>query len=331
MNKFKTDINGGLPLYLDDFRWFLGQNTNAAGLYNALYSLCKSFQRTGSPNFIISGCEATVSSNDLLIAEGFVFLNDEILKVDAHTVSGGGISTDVKIEKATTYDSAGLKTFNNTTINNTYQKDRGVGSVLTRTVFSTELSARTGFQMLANKLAELKGISSGKILESNGMLQSATESKPIVLLPSATGGTKIAEETRGTAFNKNFGSDAGNIIDIASIIPNSIVYINSSGKLQSDIFNPIIRRKELSIPLWNMDTDATFTKAHGIADITKIYQCYIIIYNNINSFATPLDNNNSGSWRIDSANIRLTRNVSGDYDNVNYDAASGRIVIDYTD
>lgn len=121
MNNFITHNNGGLPLVLDDVRWFLGQldsdstvDSSGAGIYQALNNLLRTF----GDNFIVQGC---VFSSPAM-TEGWIMLDGELLKVDANA----DIGANTHFSKVTTYDSAGNKTFQNATSIDTYAKYRGV-------------------------------------------------------------------------------------------------------------------------------------------------------------------------------------------------------------
>src|SRR6056297_3265562 len=76
------DQNGGFPIKSDDLRLLFGTDEFDAGVYNAFNSLLSAF----GDNYIVSGCE--YNSGTGLIAEGFVFLNGELLKVDEHPKTG---------------------------------------------------------------------------------------------------------------------------------------------------------------------------------------------------------------------------------------------------
>lgn len=115
MNRFKTkDLNGGMPIVLNDLRFLLGQDGYAtAGIYKVFEGYLNSF----GTDFIISGCVAAGAPG--AITEGWIFLDGEIIKVDAHT------GTDTYYEKITdTYHSDGDKTFQDGTTNDTYQQIR---------------------------------------------------------------------------------------------------------------------------------------------------------------------------------------------------------------
>ena len=77
-------------------------------------------------NFIISGCEITIDPGvSGSVTEGYIFLNKEILRVDAQVVAAGA-KDHYYYEKQTTYDPKGTKTFKNLVVHETWQKNRGV-------------------------------------------------------------------------------------------------------------------------------------------------------------------------------------------------------------
>ena len=121
MDKFKTIGLGGLPLVLDDLRWFFGRlGSPNEGIYQAFNNLLRGF----GDNFIVQGVVASGSSPNVAITEGWVLLDGELIKVDAQT--GIDTTTDNKFVKVTTFDSRGNKTFQNATVEDTYEKNRAV-------------------------------------------------------------------------------------------------------------------------------------------------------------------------------------------------------------
>jgi len=77
--------------------------------------------------FIISGCDVTVVPNtSATTTAGYIWLNQEILKVDAHTELDGLTSNAYRFIKDTTYDANGTKTFNDSVSRETWQKNRAI-------------------------------------------------------------------------------------------------------------------------------------------------------------------------------------------------------------
>ena len=122
MDKFKTfPAVGGLPLVLDDLRWFFGRlGTPNEGMYQAFNNLLRGFGN----NLIVQGITVAGSSPTLAISEGWVILNGELLKVDNQF--NINTSTDNTFVKVTTFDSRGNKQFQNGSTSDTYEKNRAV-------------------------------------------------------------------------------------------------------------------------------------------------------------------------------------------------------------
>lgn len=116
MNRLITSSVGGFPLVLDDLRFVWGQGDNAQGIYQALNNLLRNF----GEDFIVQGAEES-SGN---IAEGWVILDGELFKVDAHNRG-----SNTHYSKVITFDDAGDKIFQNGTSAQTYQLNRAVVNV----------------------------------------------------------------------------------------------------------------------------------------------------------------------------------------------------------
>ena len=120
MNKLKTTGLGGFPFVLDDIRQFLGRLSGSEGIYQAFNNILGGF----GDNFIVQGVVASGSSPNVAITEGWLLLDGEFIKVDAQT--GIDTTTDNKFVKKTTFDPRGNKTFQNGTIEDTYEINRAV-------------------------------------------------------------------------------------------------------------------------------------------------------------------------------------------------------------
>jgi hypothetical protein len=96
MDKLNTPIpSNGFPINWNDFRYFLGITPYSNGLYQAMAGILKHY----GDNFIVSGCEISGGN----VSEGWVLLDGELIKVDAHT------ATDDYYAKVVTYNSDGNK------------------------------------------------------------------------------------------------------------------------------------------------------------------------------------------------------------------------------
>ena len=103
MNRYLDFTGGKKSFNIDDMLW------NDEATYNALNDVFRAF----GDNYIIYGCTGTTS-----ITAGYVMLDGELLKVDAHT------ATSTHFEKVTTYDAGGDVTFIDGTPRQTWQKNR---------------------------------------------------------------------------------------------------------------------------------------------------------------------------------------------------------------
>lgn len=121
MDKLVTTANGGMPMTLDDLRYFLGQGSYDAGLYQALQGILLNY----GTDFIVSGCAISGGGPTYNVAAGWIMLAGELLKVDAHSFNSG---TAQYYAKATSYNADGDKSFQDGSIVQTYQKNRGTVS-----------------------------------------------------------------------------------------------------------------------------------------------------------------------------------------------------------
>lgn len=121
--------SNGFPLNNDDIRFFLGLSPYSRGVYQALEGILKAY----GDNFIVSGCEITAGT----MAEGWVMLDGELLKVDSHSV------TDDYFEKVVTYNAAGNKQTQLGSTEDSYQQNRATstasGGNLKNNVTNTKL------------------------------------------------------------------------------------------------------------------------------------------------------------------------------------------------
>jgi hypothetical protein len=121
----------------------------------ALFGIMKAFNIGTNENFIISGCVPTVSTGvNVAVTAGYIFLNGEILEVEAQTVANSGTLDLYKYTKTTTYDSGGDKTFNDAIARQTWQKNRGTVVAATAPILTTELDVVDG-DKLDDKIVQL--------------------------------------------------------------------------------------------------------------------------------------------------------------------------------
>lgn len=113
MKRFFTENNGGLPFVLDDLRWI------ESGNIEALKALITPYLAPGQTQLILSGCEVTEDSGDLVVSEGYIYIDGEIYHCPVSSVLDEGLdhqffSVEVLI------DPAGDKVFQTTNTFSTY-------------------------------------------------------------------------------------------------------------------------------------------------------------------------------------------------------------------
>ena len=121
MNKLKTDNLGGVSFDWDDWRW------EQDGVKEAFFGLVSAWGIDPADSFIISGCESTLNGLNYDISAGFVALNGEIYKVDAHSVAVSlGAGNTHFWQEVVSFDPAGLEPTKNAGTVNTYEIRRAV-------------------------------------------------------------------------------------------------------------------------------------------------------------------------------------------------------------
>jgi len=106
----------------------------------ALHGLTKGLS---SENFIVSGCVTTPNGSNIDITEGYIFLDGELIKVDAQInvpdTEGNGF---YKYEKQTAFEAGGDKTYLDSTPRQTWEKNRGVA--VSVAAIGADLSVKNG-------------------------------------------------------------------------------------------------------------------------------------------------------------------------------------------
>jgi hypothetical protein len=116
MNNLKSDIYRGISFEWDDFRF------EQAAVREAFYGLLSCWGIQPSDSFIISGCQITGSLGSQVVAAGFISLNGEIFRVEAHSVPVLTDPSNVNYwDVDVSYDSTGTETTEGGTTADTYQ------------------------------------------------------------------------------------------------------------------------------------------------------------------------------------------------------------------
>jgi microcystin-dependent protein len=115
MNKLQTTENGGFPFRLDDIRWM--QN----GLAQAFKGIMSSYGVLNSTAVILSGCVRTSASGTVTVTEGYVSIGGEICYSPAQSYPAPTLSQNEWWVIDVSYDSTGLKTFQDASNHDTYE------------------------------------------------------------------------------------------------------------------------------------------------------------------------------------------------------------------
>jgi len=119
MNKLQTLANGGMPVELDDLRF------QEEAVREGIFGILSGFGIDPPDSFILSGAVVVENGGNLDIAEGFIALNGEVLKVDAHSIVNTGGNTFFW-QLIVTFDPAGLDQYQDLTSNDTYEVRKAV-------------------------------------------------------------------------------------------------------------------------------------------------------------------------------------------------------------
>jgi hypothetical protein len=171
MNIRKLFTGGEPDVRLDQI--LFGSNDD---LRNALYASLASYSVGTNPNFIIDGCVVSVGgaapNNTWSLTSGYIWLNDEILQVDAQSGTYDSSTQFLAFSKNTTYRADGDKTFVDATPRQTLEQNRGIITVQ-GSVSVTELDAIDG-DTIDVKLKLYIGDAS---VTNKGVVEKATEAE----------------------------------------------------------------------------------------------------------------------------------------------------------
>jgi len=116
MNKFITTDTGGLPYVLDDIRWV--EDSNREGISD----IVKGIVDSGTTDFILWGCNITDNTTTFDVSEGAIVFDGEIYHLAATTgLTKVALQYLIFRPSTGTYDSDGLKTFQDAATHDTYE------------------------------------------------------------------------------------------------------------------------------------------------------------------------------------------------------------------
>lgn len=115
MNKLKTTYPAGVDFNWDDLAWMQDATRDA------IYGLLSAFGIDPDESFILSGCAVTIGPSSATTTAGYISLNGEILKVEAHSIAYDG-SSPVVWRLQETDDPTGTETDSASNTVECYQK-----------------------------------------------------------------------------------------------------------------------------------------------------------------------------------------------------------------
>lgn len=150
----------------------------------------------------------------------------------------------------------------------------------------------------------------------------------------ANAGTRVNESMVG-----DWAQFFAKIMDEAGITPNELPDSEYSGWQLFEALKGVfggLRRKTIPIGVWNMDTTASVTVAHGLT-IANVRSVSFVIINDAGTFVTnglnPVSFATDASPLVDATAVTLARRASGVYDDAAYSGSGNRgyVVIDYVE
>lgn len=165
MNKLKTTDLGGFPVKLDDFRFA------HSGIQEALKGIISTYGIEDSTAVILSGCVKTMHFSTVNISEGYISIGGEICYAPAQSYEAPefGYFDYWMIESS--FDTNGLKQFQNLSMNNTYEVRIGKVQISNSipSGFSSVSSVKTVLEIIKDNISY---VPSGAIMMWAGSIAS---------------------------------------------------------------------------------------------------------------------------------------------------------------
>ena len=314
MDKLVLPIpSNGFPFNNDDIRFFLGIAPYSDGIYQALEGILAAY----SSNMIVSGCG--VSGSD--IAEGWVMLGGELIKVDAHT------STDDYFEKVTTYNATGNKQTQTGGLEDSYQQNRATASASSGTLESP-VTGNPDYFPKTKILDFVRNDSDFESTETNrGTLRIADQTTArtgtdnteaitaLRMLDALRSGSSFAASTtnRGTVEKATTAEAQSGTTD--RFIDAELLYEKDGG---------LITLPPVSIGFWNMQSnnEVTVADAWVMANFDKIREISAVIRNDTDTnrvdFATGCGAGSTIRIEANSTGVLLTRDTTSIFNSAPY-------------
>jgi hypothetical protein len=158
MDKLITTNNGGIPYVNDDFRW---SDESIRDYINSQLNDISASGLSTNGNFVISGVEITDTGAEYIITDGYMWIDGEVLKVDAGTYAYP--AQEYRFEAVETFDPTGEKVTRAGATIDTYRKrravpiNRNIASPVTDGQLRLLEAIGTNASILKNKIDKLLG------------------------------------------------------------------------------------------------------------------------------------------------------------------------------
>ncbi len=349
MDKLVLTDTGGFPLKLDDLLWMDGRLDSAnKGMYDAIQAHLLAY----GTDFIVEGCVYSAPN----ITAGWIMLDSELMRVDA------AAGTDDYFERTVTFDARGSKTFKDTSVNNTYEKIRGVlsgasGSLNVTTALRLEdkqvqLLATSAQQFAVANIpdlpaskttsgtfdaARIPNLDASKVTTGTfaaARIPSLDASKittgqftaariPDLDAAKITTGTFVAARLPDASQSAKGIQENANTSEAQALSSTTLTITPST---LSDVTGGLLT-KVIDIGDWNMDSTNAVVVNHGL-DATKIRSVTGLLRDDTAFQRYPIPFPQvSGNIDVDIANVSSTavglfRRTSGAFDGTDFDATS---------
>jgi hypothetical protein len=321
MTNRKLWFTGGEPdVNIDDLQ------RNVDAVFRSYDAMFGAFNIGTNLNYIVVGCIPTILAGvSATVTDGYIWLNDEILRVDAQSTPF--VSSDqYYYEKDVTYDPAGDKVYNDAVPRETWQINRGVlvngtGAPLPSNVLDTQ-----GFTMPD----KIKQIIEGNLVEFNAQSFAIQNTDELVKAGISGAGntwimtvpdTNIIASTEvfflhffdhapGTGFGIYEIRTVSGFLITTVTEPTFLMYVNDQGTIKEFwrlSLVPVGAPINFAIGPWNMDTVATVVIPHGLLDKNLIRSVQATIINDTGDTLFSFSNMNGGWFRWDDTNVILER------------------------
>ena len=334
MTNRKLWFTGGEPdVNIDDLQ------RNVDAVFRSYDAMFGAFNIGTNLNYIVVGCDLVIDPGvDATVTAGYIWLNDEILRVDAQVVAY--VSSDqYYYEKEVTYDAAGDKTYNDLVARQTWQINRGklvngTGAPLPSNVLDAE-----GFtmpdkikQIIEGNLVE-KDAQSYSILNTDELIKSGISGAGntwILTVPDTNiiASTEVFflhffDHAPGTGYGTYEIRTVGGFLITTVFEPTFLMYVNDKGTIKEFwrlSLVPTGAPIQIALGPWNMDTTASISVAHGQANKEAIRSVQCTIFNDAGDSVYSFSNNTGGYFLWNDINVILTREGGGAslFDNANF-------------